>query len=155
MDTSKYTFIDLGLPSGLLWSMTAIDHTDHPDAIAKYGKDMPTWDQAIELMQHTRATAIRTVKDNKDGVLYTGANGNSIFVPLYERDRIPYFETDKSTLFWTKDNALNENRKPIEPYDACNDAIAEGYEYDDINLGPQGDAFHKALTFNILLVKQP
>ena len=44
MDTSKYTFIDLGLPSGLLWSMTAIDHTDHPDAIAKYGKDMPTWE---------------------------------------------------------------------------------------------------------------
>jgi hypothetical protein len=79
-------YVDLGLPSGTLWA----DRNVGADSPEKFG-DCFTWDDAIEEIDGipsieqfqelmTCAHVWATVR-NVEGLLFTGPNGNTLFVP--------------------------------------------------------------------------
>ncbi len=110
-------WVDLGLPSGLLWAtcnVGASSPTDYgnyyntgngDDAAASYGGRMPTYEEWVELLQHTTGrwvtlqhTAMPAMPwgetlNEVNGLCFTGANGNSLFLPAagYNYAGLRYF----------------------------------------------------------------
>lgn len=77
----KQGFVSLGLPSGTLWKKENEkgDHYTYDGALEKYGKNMPTQRQFVELEKYC---SWEWVGDKYDGgYKVTGPNGNSIFLP--------------------------------------------------------------------------
>ena len=81
-------WVDLGLPSGTLWATCNVGATKPheyglyllwSDAKNKVGKYMPTKEQVQELTKYTKYKW--TVVEGIGGGLFTGKNGNSIFLP--------------------------------------------------------------------------
>ena len=76
----KTVWVDLALPSGTLWAEDPEEgYYTYDEAKEKYGAQMPTRWQWNELYESCEVEKIYT-KDIK-GVLFTGKNGNSIFIP--------------------------------------------------------------------------
>ena len=75
-------FIDLGLPSGTLWSNVNEKNPKDQlgfylfdEAVSEFGAQLPTKEQWQELLQ------ICTFEKTKSGYKIIGRNGNSIFLP--------------------------------------------------------------------------
>jgi len=52
-DTSKRTFVDLGLPSGTLWLKEPDNvYYNWDEAVEKFGRNLPTNEQFIELIKN-------------------------------------------------------------------------------------------------------
>lgn len=76
-------YVDLGLASGTLWaSQPEAECYTYDDAKATFGSHLPTQWQWAELYQSCELEKFFTKE--KKGVLFTGINGNSIFVPTEE-----------------------------------------------------------------------
>ena len=70
-------FVDLGLPSGLLWAEKQEEgYYTHEEAVKKYGEALPQPEEFVELW---RVCKWDWSKERK-GYTVTGPNGNSIFL---------------------------------------------------------------------------
>ena len=70
--------VDLGLPSGTLWSTTLEEGLfSYPEAVTNYGEHLPRAWQIAELREECKPQWL----EDPRGVLFTGPNGNTIFVP--------------------------------------------------------------------------
>ena len=70
-------FVDLGLPSGLLWAEKQEEgYYTHEEAVKKYGEALPQPEEFVELW---RVCKWDWNKERK-GYTVTGPNGNSIFL---------------------------------------------------------------------------
>ena len=70
-------FVDLGLPSGLLWAEKQEEgYYTHEEAVKKYGEALPRPEEFVELW---RVCKWDWSKERK-GYTVTGPNGNSIFL---------------------------------------------------------------------------
>lgn len=77
-------FIDLGLPSGRLWAAeNEPGYHQFDEAVKTFGKMLPTIKAWKELFNHCS----HKWDDDRKGVVLTGRNGNSIFLPAngYQR----------------------------------------------------------------------
>ena len=73
-------FVDLGLPSGLLWAEKQEEgYYTHEEAVKKYGEALPQPEELVELW---RVCKWDWNKERK-GYTVTGPNGNSIFLAAY------------------------------------------------------------------------
>ncbi len=71
-------FIDLGLPSGTKWrSLNEDELLTFDDAVAKYGKQLPSQKQFTELYEKCTWQELKN-----GGYKATGPNGNSVIFPL-------------------------------------------------------------------------
>lgn len=71
-------FIDLGLPSGTKWrTVNEEGLITHEEALATYGKQLPTQKQYIELQEKCKWQELKN-----GGYKVTGPNGNSITFPF-------------------------------------------------------------------------
>ena len=76
-------WVDLGLASGTLWASAPEEECyTYEDAKATFGVHLPTQWQWTELYQSCELEKFFTKE--KKGVLFTGINGNSIFVPTVD-----------------------------------------------------------------------
>lgn len=77
-------YIDLGLPSGTLWSDTNVEgFYTFDEAVSKYGDSLPTYEQFEELQEKCQWEWMG------DGYRVIGPNGNAIVLPaegLHYRD---------------------------------------------------------------------
>lgn len=77
VEKPEKTYIDLGLPSGILWATeNEKDRYNQKQAIKKYGKSLPRRKDFDELEQFG---TWQWLEDQK-GYRITGPNGNSIFL---------------------------------------------------------------------------
>lgn len=69
-------WVDLGLPSGTLWkNQNESSYYTYKQAITRYGSQLPTQSQIVELVQKCSWVW------NNTGYTITGPNGNHIFLP--------------------------------------------------------------------------
>ena len=68
-------YVDLGLPSGILWNSTNEGFYTHSDAVIMFGDQLPYDYQFEELLKYCTWTW------KGDGYSVIGRNGNSIFLP--------------------------------------------------------------------------
>ena len=74
--SDNQSYADLGLPSGTKWALTnEPGFYSYDDAVAKYGRALPTEDQIKELVNYC------VWKWNGSGYQVTGPNGKMIFLP--------------------------------------------------------------------------
>ena len=74
----RYTFVDLGLPSGLLWATeNAPGFYTYNEAVDTFGELLPKGSAMVELIEESTCTW----NDEKKGLDITGPNGNTIFLP--------------------------------------------------------------------------
>ena len=74
----RYTFVDLGLPSGRLWATeNAPGFYTFDEAVDTFGELLPKGSAMVELIEES--TCIWN--DEKKGLDITGPNGNTIFLP--------------------------------------------------------------------------
>ena len=85
---SPFEYVDMGLPSGTLWGSYSIDTTlTWPDALDTYGKQVPSKEQYIELLEHSTInysgyTSLEAISPNGNKVLL----GNSYLWTRSEKD---------------------------------------------------------------------
>ena len=74
----RYTFVDLGLPSGRLWATeNAPGFYTFDEAVDTFGELLPKGSAMVELIEESTCTW----NDEKKGLDIIGPNGNSIFLP--------------------------------------------------------------------------
>ena len=74
----RYTFVDLGLPSGRLWATeNAPGFYTFDEAVDTFGELLPKGSAIVELIEES--TCIWN--DEKKGLDITGPNGSTIFLP--------------------------------------------------------------------------
>ena len=74
----RYTFVDLGLPSGRLWATeNAPGFYTFDEAVDTFGELLPKGSAMVELIEESTCTW----NDEKKGLDITGPNGNTIFLP--------------------------------------------------------------------------
>ena len=74
----RYTFVDLGLPSGRLWATeNAPGFYTYDEAVDTFGELLPKGSAMVELIEES--TCIWN--DEKKGLDVTGPNGSTIFLP--------------------------------------------------------------------------
>ena len=74
----RYTFVDLGLPSGRLWATeNAPGFYTFDEAVDTFGELLPKGSAMVELIEES----ICIWNDEKKGLDITGPNGNTIFLP--------------------------------------------------------------------------
>lgn len=74
----RYTFEDLGLPSGRLWATeNAPGFYTYDEAVDTFGELLPKGSAMVELIEESTCTW----NDEKKGLDITGPNGNTIFLP--------------------------------------------------------------------------
>ena len=84
IDVSNVEWVDLGLPSGVLWAkndMTGI--MSIKGALNSFGVHVPSKSEAYELRKH----CTRQWDNNNRALVFTGPNGNSISFSCKESDR--------------------------------------------------------------------
>ena len=75
---ARYTFVDLGLPSGRLWATeNAPGFYTFDEAVDTFGELLPKGSAMVELIEES--TCIWN--DEKKGLDITGPNGSTIFLP--------------------------------------------------------------------------
>lgn len=98
MNKTKFTFVDLGLPSGKLWATENVKnengdegHFTFDEAVETFGKNLPSMDDWEELIDNC------SYKWNKKkkGFDITGANGNFIFLPAAD------YRSGDSVYYWS------------------------------------------------------
>lgn len=76
--SSGAAFVDLGLPSGILWrSANEEGLFTYADAVETFSKQLPTYKQYTELYENCKWQELKN-----GGYKVTGPNGNSIIFPL-------------------------------------------------------------------------
>lgn len=130
----QLTFIDLGLPSGTLWAKTPLSGSySHSQAkklppVYDPACHLPSFEELKELIDNCECEAdphfdSAEAVDFMEEIHYcesryiTGPKGTDIEVP------IPY-NHDGYMTFWSKDNALGDDRKPLED---CKEALFFGF----------------------------
>ena len=74
----RYTFVDLGLPSGRLWATeNAPGFYTFDEAVDTFGELLPKGSAMVELIEESTCTW----NDKKKGLDITGPNGSTIFLP--------------------------------------------------------------------------
>ena len=74
----RYTFVDLGLPSGRLWATeNAPGFYTFDEAVDIFGELLPKGSAMVELIEESEVSWNR----EKKGLDITGPNGNTIFLP--------------------------------------------------------------------------
>ena len=74
----RYTFVDLGLPSGRLWATeNAPGFYQFDEAVETFGELLPKGSAMVELIEESTCTW----NEGKKGMDIVGPNGNSIFLP--------------------------------------------------------------------------
>lgn len=69
-------YVDLGLPSGTLWKESNEEgFFSFKDAVAKFGKSLPTKAQVLELKKKCQWTPV------ENGYIVKGPNSNTIYIP--------------------------------------------------------------------------
>ncbi len=75
---SGAAYVDLGLPSGIKWrSANEPDLMTYDDAVAEFGKKLPTHKQYTELLEKCQWKELKS-----GGYKVVGPNGNSIIFPV-------------------------------------------------------------------------
>lgn len=111
VNKTKYTFVDLGLPSGKLWATDNVknengdeEHFTFDEAVETFGKNLPSKEDWEELFDNC------SYKWNKKkkGFDITGSNGNSIFVPAAGyRFGVSVYDVGRYGYYWSS-SVLNE-----------------------------------------------
>lgn len=132
------TFIDLGLPSGILWAIRPLkgkySHSEAMKLPAQYGLPdchLPSLEEIRELIEHCSCYSNQIIGPSED----------QIFVPLSATMEEIY-------LFWSKDNALGNDGKPLED---CDQAIYFGVNFNSNVI--DFDASGKDYKMYVLLCK--
>ena len=74
----RYTFVDLGLPSGRFWATeNAPGFYTYDEAVDTFGELLPKGSAMVELIEESEVSWNR----KKKGLDITGPNGNTIFLP--------------------------------------------------------------------------
>ena len=74
----RYTFVDLGLPSGRLWATeNAPGFYTFDEAVDTFGELLPKGSAMVELIEESTCVW----NDEKKGLDITGPNGSTIFLP--------------------------------------------------------------------------
>ena len=97
----RYTFVDLGLPSGRLWATeNAPGFYTYDEAVDTFGELLPKGSAMVELIEES--TCIWN--DEKKGLDITGPNGNTIFLPAagYTWGSSAVKENEEEGNYWTR-----------------------------------------------------
>ena len=101
VDLSKTEWVDLGLPSGILWAKVDEDAViSIHKALQEYTDNLPSESDAEELSEYCS----RHFDSEKKEMIFTGPNGNSVSFKC----------TDKYTSYW-----LNEYESKYRDYGKC------------------------------------
>lgn len=75
---NNFEYVDLGLPSGTLWAKSnAPGFYTFDEAVEKFGDNLPSKEDWDELFEHCSRK-----RDNEhNGLVLTGPNGNTVFLP--------------------------------------------------------------------------
>lgn len=94
-------YIDLGLPSKTIWAKeNEPGFFTHPEAMANFGNNLPTEENFKELNSHCKYVW----DDERKGVIFTGPNGNSIFLPAAGHIENNILNSENKTgNYWTYD----------------------------------------------------
>lgn len=105
MNKTKFTFVDLGLPSGKLWATENVKnkngeetHFTFDEAVETFGKNLPSSEDWKELFDNS------TYKWNKKrkGYDVTGPNGNTIFLSAAGyRNGVSVRDVGNSGYYWS------------------------------------------------------
>ena len=94
-------WVDLGLPSGNLWcDANEEGYYNWNDAVEKFGESMPRLTDFVELYDYCKLEC----SGDKKGMIITGPNGNSIFLPASgysSRDDGRLFGVDNEGCYWS------------------------------------------------------
>ncbi len=147
--TEQHGYVDLGLPSGILWATCNVGAENPEDyggyfdwyddvATANWGCPwhMPTYGEWQELLGNT--THIWTTQNGVNGRLFTASNGNSIFLPAAGG----YWEGDLNNVgsggyFWSSSLADNW------PFEDCVDFFYFGSDGFDFDMSGGGGAYYE------------
>lgn len=82
MDKETETYIDLGLPSGILWAgqnaiLDGSDLMTLGSAARAFGASLPTWGDFQELI----TSCAHRYDPERAGTMFTGRNGSELFFP--------------------------------------------------------------------------
>lgn len=104
-------YVDLGLPSGTLWSSKPVSDGANPKQFpyAEASKlSIPTKEQFEELISNCKYHDIMGV-NCVDGVWFIGKTGNRITIPFVEINEL--FRGTKKFYFWLRDDSDSDNRE--------------------------------------------
>ena len=118
-DLTEMEWVDLGLPSGILWAKDDVDNKGMTfmNAQSSYGAHVPSWDDAYELKEF----CTREWDDRIHALVFTGPNGNTLSFPCkednksywlnaYEKGDIGFgqcFHIGPDNHFWINDKDVN------------------------------------------------
>lgn len=98
-------FVNLGLPSGTLWAACNVGASKPEDYGNYYNFDearrlkVPTKEQFAELLN--KCTVTWTTHNGVNGRLFTGPNGNSIFLPAAGRSGSSLYGAGSYGYYWS------------------------------------------------------
>ena len=103
-------YVDLGLPSGTLWSSTCIRDNKKCRRHLAYTEasrlSIPTKTQFLELCEECIATSIysRHREQNQRGIMFIGPSGKSIIIDYTTISEIHNVDSRETVSFWLRDS---------------------------------------------------
>lgn len=142
MNETKFTFVDLSLPSGKLWANENVKdengnekHFTFDEAVETFGKNLPSKEDWEELFDNSK------YKWNKErkGYDVIGPNGNSIFLPAagYRYD-VSVYNVGGRGYYWSS-SVINEDN-------------AYGVDFSSGDLNPR-DGYGRYGEYSVRLVR--
>ena len=108
----RYTFVDLGLPSGRLWATeNAPGFYTFDEAVDTFGELLPKGSAMVELIEESTCTW----NDEKKGLDITGPNGSTIFLPAdgYTWGSPDVKAKDDEGNYWTRMPSSQTNARSL------------------------------------------
>ena len=111
----RYTFVDLGLPSGRLWATeNAPGFYTFDEAVDTFGELLPKGSAMVELIEESTCVW----NDEKKGLDVTGPNGSTIFLPAagYTWGPPDVKAKDNEGNYWTRMPNSQTNARSLHFY---------------------------------------
>ena len=135
-------YVDLGLPSGTLWSSGCVKSSNVGIQRLSYLEatklNIPTKEQYNELFSNCYKGFHYIQSSNPDGYLFTGINGNTVMVEFVE---IVQIRSSKQMYFWLKEE------------DDSNERLSANNICENGNKAPNCEKVFMGLKLPVMLVK--
>ena len=123
-------YVDLGLPSGTLWSSSYIKDergvTRRIPFMDASQLSIPTWEDYKELCNECKLSHYST--KNLSGLKITGINGESIVIEYTYSDGSPWFDgCVKNYRFWLNESGVKDNEKKAARFLSRREGFLPGF----------------------------
>ena len=137
-------YVDLGLPSGTLWSSNYIKKTNSNKGCLPYLEasklNLPTKEQFEELCRECFSSYANTTKYH--GIKFTGTNGESIVIEYFTCNELANLDTKNVFNFWLKDD------------DNSNERLSANIKIENNKAIPIFEKIYMGLKLPVMLVRE-